>query len=83
MNEKEFKTLKDFEFDENGYFINDGYSDKYRLRQEAIKMLKNGCIYCSGFALRIGEDNGECKNYISEVDDFIRWFFDITDEDLK
>ena len=41
MNEKEFKTLKDFEFDENGYFINDGYSDKYRLRQEAIKWMKH------------------------------------------
>ena len=36
----ELKTLNDFEFDETGYFVNDGLSDKDRLREEAIKWFK-------------------------------------------
>lgn len=53
-----------------------------RMFQEASNLLKNSCIYSSGFAIKIGEGD-EKEDFITEVDEFIEWFFNIKEHYLK
>jgi hypothetical protein len=82
----DLKTLKDFEFDDDGYFINDGVSDKDRLRQEAIKWVKKYINQKKNWQLFFynEEDLDNWNNIVSEPT--VRWikhFFDLSEDELK
>ena len=75
------KTLKDLNFDEFGYFINDGYSDKYRLKRLAIKHIKHRQKETKGDIKNIG-DYEEVVNFDKGAIEVLITVFNITQKDI-
>ena len=75
------KTLKDFSFDEFGYFINDGYSDKYKLKKLAIKHIKHRQNEIKKDIKNIG-DYEEVVNWDKGAIEVLMTVFNITQKDI-